>query len=64
MQIFITSCETGEGAWRTHERKLHRLYELSDKRYQLTDDPEVADLILIGNVREENWGRRPYGISG
>ena len=58
MKVFVTSCETGEGAWRTHERKLRRLYELSDKRHQLTEDPETADLILVGNVREENWAQK------
>ena len=58
LKIFVTSCETGEEAWRTQEHELKRLYELSDKKYCLTDDPESADIILIGNVREENWGKK------
>ena len=58
LKIFITSCDYGLDAWTTHERKLRRLYELSDKRYSLTDSPDSADIILVGNVREENWGKR------
>jgi len=58
LKIFITSCDYGPDAWMTHERKLRRLYELSDKRHLLTDSPDSADIILVGNVREEEWGRR------
>jgi hypothetical protein len=57
-KVFITSCEIAEGAWSVHEQKLKQLHELSDKKYSLTDDPALADIILIGNVREENWGRK------
>ena len=58
LKIFITSCDYGPDAWTTHERKLRRLYELSDKRHSLTDSPDSADIILVGNVREEDWGKR------
>ena len=58
MRVFITSCETGEGAWRTHETKLKYLYERSDKKHRLVCDPDSADIVLIGNVREENWGQK------
>jgi Exostosin family len=58
VNVFITSCEIAEGAWNVHEQKLEQLHELSDKKYSLTDDPALADIILIGNVREENWGRK------
>ena len=58
LKIFITSCDHGPDAWTTHERKLRRLYELSDKRHSLTDSPDSADIILVGNVREEDWGKR------
>ncbi len=61
LKVFITSCEVGRGAWRTHEEKLKHLYELSDKRYGLADRPESSDVILIGNVREEDWARRIRG---
>lgn len=56
--VFVTSCETGDGAWRDHEVRLKEFHELSDKRYKLAADPESADIILIGNVREENWGEK------
>ncbi len=59
--IFITSCEIGKRAWRNQEQKLKDFYELSDKRYSLTDSPESADIILVGNVREENWGEKMLG---
>jgi hypothetical protein len=58
IKIFITSCEIAEGAWRTHEKKLKTLYELSNKKYSLTNDPKSADIILVGNAREENWGKK------
>ncbi len=58
MRVFITSCETGEGAWRTHEEQLKRFYELSDKKHRLASSPDSADIVLIGNVREENWGQK------
>ena len=58
ISIFITSCETTKGAWRSNEEKLKAIYELSNKKYSLTSDPESADIILVGNVREENWGAK------
>ena len=58
IKIFITSCEINEGAWRVNEQKLKDFYELSDKKYSLTSDPESADIILVGDVREENWGAK------
>jgi hypothetical protein len=58
MQVFITSCETGKEAWNANEKLLKRLYELSDKRHGLADNPESADIVLVGNVREENWGNK------
>lgn len=60
IKVFITSCETVEGAWRHHERQLKRFYELSNKKYSMVDNPESADIILIGNVREENWGSKIF----
>ncbi|PQP33225.1 hypothetical protein C6A36_00305 [Desulfobacteraceae bacterium SEEP-SAG10] len=58
INIFITSCETTKGAWRCEEQKLKAIYELSNKKYSLTSDPESADIILVGNVREENWSTK------
>lgn len=56
IRVFITSREVSEGAWRGHAHHLKRLYELSDKRYELIEDSETADIVLVGNVREQNWG--------
>ncbi len=58
LRVFITSCETGPEAWTAHEDKLKSFYELSDKRYTLAASPQAADIILIGNVREEHWGKQ------
>ena len=58
ISIFITSCEITKGAWRAHEQKLKAIYELSDKKYCTASDPESADIILVGDVREENWGTK------
>ena len=58
LKIYITSCEISEGAWRDMEFKLKEFYELSDKRYDLTNDPQLADIIIVGNVREDNWGEK------
>ena len=58
INIFITSCEVTKGAWRANEQKLKAIYELSDKKYSLTSDPESADMILVGDVRADNWGTK------
>lgn len=53
MKVHITSAETGLEAWHQHERKLTYLHSISDQKHVLVDDPESADIILIGNVREQ-----------
>ena len=58
LKVFVTSCETGDGAWRGHEVKLKELHGLSDQRHQLVEDAESADIILLGDAREEERGRR------
>jgi hypothetical protein len=58
LSVFVTSCEVGRGAWTTNEEKLRDAYELSDRKYTLTENPQSADLIIIGDVREEDWGRK------
>jgi hypothetical protein len=58
INIYLTSCETLPGAWRDHEDNLREFYQLSDRRYNLVSDPAAAEVILIGNVREENWGEK------
>lgn len=56
-RIFLTSCETHEGAWRHQEERLRALWERSSRTHTLADSPEEADLIIIGNLRDENWLR-------
>ncbi|RJR20477.1 MAG: exostosin family protein [Nitrospiraceae bacterium] len=48
------SCDTAEGRW-TGLRRLRELYDLSDKKHLLTNDPDEADIILYGDVMEKNW---------
>lgn len=57
-KVFLTSCEVGQGSWTTNEEKLRYAHELSDKKYALTEDPQSADIIIIGDVREEDWGKK------
>ena len=58
-RVYITSCETGDGAWRQNEELLREYAALSrDRRHALVEDPEAAEIILIGNLREEDcWAR-------
>ena len=55
MKIHLTSCETGPDSWRHEEGLLRRAWELSARTHSLTDDTCEAELIIIGNVREENF---------
>jgi hypothetical protein len=54
-KIFVTSCETTPEGWRAQEMKLRELWELSDKKHSLTEEPDLADLILICDARFENY---------
>ncbi|MFT3781937.1 MAG: exostosin family protein [Nibricoccus sp.] len=54
MKIYVTSCETGQGAWRHQEELLKGLWQISSRRHSLCDSPDEADFIVIGNLREEN----------
>ena len=55
MKIHLTSCETQPGAWRHQEQLLRELWECSSRRHRLVESPAEADMILIGNIRDENW---------
>ena len=57
MKIHLTSCETHPGAWRHQEERLRELWSYSSRRHSLVDDPAEADLIIVGNLREENGFR-------
>lgn len=53
-KVFITSCETGPGAWRNEEGMLRAAFPRNDPQLVLVEDPQSADIVLIGNVRTEN----------
>jgi hypothetical protein len=53
IKVFVTSCEILEGK-RGVEEKLKECYEKSDKKYELINDAELADIILIAEERTEN----------
>jgi len=55
MNIYLTSCETGPNAWRHQEEALRKFWALSSHRHRLVDAPHEAEIIIIGNLRDENW---------
>lgn len=55
MKIHLTSCETQPGAWRHQEEILRELWECSSRQHQLVDAPDEADIVIVGNIRDENW---------
>jgi hypothetical protein len=55
MNIYLTSCETHDSAWRHQEELLRSLWELSSRCHRLVENPERAEVIIIGNLREEDW---------
>lgn len=52
--IHVTSCETHAKAWRHQEHLLAELWEKSSRVHQLTRNPSEADIIIVGNIREED----------
>lgn len=57
-KIYITSLETCSGAWRNQEEQLRGLWEMSSKRHTLVEKPEAADIIFVGDLRDEDWFAR------
>ena len=55
MKIHLTSCETQPGAWRHQEQLLREFWECSSRQHCLVESPDDADIIIIGNIRDENW---------
>jgi hypothetical protein len=51
----IVSSDSGESVGGEQALKLKKLYELSDKRYDLVGSPETADVILIADLQPEIW---------
>ena len=50
----VTSCDTGPEAWRHQEEIVREHFPRSDPSLVLMEDPDRADLILVGNPRPEN----------
>ncbi len=48
LKVFVTSYRDAEGTGVA--AKLRQLWELSNRRHALVDDPDSADLILVGSV--------------
>jgi hypothetical protein len=59
LRVFVTSFDVSEGGWQDCEANLKRCWESSDKRYELVEDPDVADLILLGDYWELKRGHVP-----
>jgi hypothetical protein len=55
--VFITSLDTTQNGNRTHEIKLLEIYQKSDKKYNIVDNPDKAHIILIGNVDDEDGAK-------
>lgn len=56
VKVHLSSCATGPGSWRGQEERLRHCHALSDRRHTLVDDPAEADLILLGNARQDDFG--------
>jgi len=58
MKIHITSCDMGEKTYREKELRLRHLHSVAAvPRHELVEDPAVADLILVGNLWDDDWYR-------
>jgi hypothetical protein len=56
LSVYITTYNNDRNAWLNHQEKiLRQFYLLSDKKYNLADCPEDADLILVVDVWEDVW---------
>lgn len=54
VKIFITSLDNSENGKKSHEIKLREIYKKSDQKHGLVDNAIEADIILVGNVDDEN----------
>ena len=52
LRVFVTSFDAGEDGWQDCEANLKRCWELSDKRHELVEAPDAADLIILGDYWE------------
>jgi hypothetical protein len=56
MKVFLTSCETGAGAWRHGFLSLQTLAESADRSaHEVVSRAEDAEIIIITDLREEDY---------
>jgi hypothetical protein len=56
MKVFLTSCETGAGAWRHGFLSLQALAESADQSaHEVVSRAEDAEIIIITDLREEDY---------
>ena len=60
IRVFITSFDVGESGWQDCEANLKRCWEVSDKRHELVEAPDAADLIILGDYWELKRGHVPW----
>jgi len=51
---FITVLDSTEKGNRTHEIKLLKIYQLTDKKYDRADNLEEAQIIMVGNIDDQD----------
>jgi len=61
VRVFVTSFDVSESGWQGCEANLKRCWESSDKRHELVETPEAADLIILGDYWELKRGHVPRG---
>jgi hypothetical protein len=61
-KVLITSHQEYDeiNIWQPIKKRLIELYEISDKRYELVDDPDEANVILVGSERTDSWGEHIF----
>lgn len=58
MRILITSCDMGVDTYRAKEMRLRFLHGVAcEPRHEIVADPSEADLILVGNLWDDDWYR-------
>lgn len=53
MRVYITSLDPTENGNRFHETKLLEIYQKSDKKHTIVDNPDEAQIILLGNADDK-----------
>jgi hypothetical protein len=56
MKVHLASCGDGPNAWREKTELLAYYHSVADeKKHELVSEPEQADIIVISNLRDEDW---------